>query len=187
MGINYRKVDPQAIGYDVMKQRALESEQRAFGNEIELDHLNALVDKDLADANVADQLRAGERTAARTRRIAERAAGAAPITALERLDAQRKYLDGFLDQIERQHASAKALKGECERQLGLSGDDVIEEQDERDELEEGLRLNERSIRQLEVRHGLILEHLKRLDEEEDQLSSVELPEDEGEPQELDVS
>lgn len=151
MSINYRKVDPNAVGADVMKDRALELEQRAYAMETEVDCLVVLLEADPANGTLVKQLEDAKEQVEKLRRAASRGAGAAPLTTQEVTGAQTQFLENWLENLERSHAQMTALANEAKRQKGLKGVDALDAI-ELVEVDMAAKQLEHDIEVLELRH-----------------------------------
>jgi len=162
--INYQRVDPQSVGFQVMKERAQDVEARAYGLEGEQQALTIMRKEDPTDGQLAEAYFQVQKDVVRMRRAAIRARGAAPLSADEVNQVHQKVLEEWLKQIETSHAQQMALKAETARQLELTGEDAVNE-DERHEIEAGIKEGDKILHQLEVRHGVATAMLKKLGEE----------------------
>lgn len=168
MSINYRKTDPNAVGAQVMKERAQELEHRAFAMETEVECCVYLLEIEPTSGELVLQLEAARKDATKLRRAAVRAAGAAPLTAEEIKTIHHAFFNGnqqtgnpgWLASLEQTHAGRIALINEANRQLGLKGIDALAE-DEKAEMEEGRDSLLKEIDRLENRHCFCLEAMER--------------------------
>ena len=97
----------------------------------------------------------------------------------------QRFLDGWLESLERSHAQATALFNEANRQLGLKGVDALNEQ-EVTETNEALTSLTFDLEVLEIRHAFCMEQLALVekaeadDEEAPAPSLVPVPDIDGE-------
>jgi hypothetical protein len=158
MPINYRRVNPSAHAADVMKQRAMEFEERAFHCEMDERRLRVLLDIEPNSALLAEALIKAPGEAQSMRAKARRAAGAAPLTPEEVLEVREGYLNTWLEKIEEQHATQTAFSTEAQRLLKLKGKDALSSK-ERKEIEDEVPEGEKTLAELEAVHNLITETL----------------------------
>lgn len=161
MAVNYRKVEAGKVSAEVLQQRALECETRAFVSEIELKRLSAVKDVDPNNGEVAELYYKQIDTAVKARRIAVRAAGASPVKEGEILAARRKALDEWLENIEKNHVAQTAMKNEAARQLELSGKDALDD-DEREAVQEDIEATEKAILDTEASHHVLTDALDQV-------------------------
>lgn len=154
MALNYRKVEAGKVNTEVMHQRAVECEERAFVAEIELKRLSAVKDVDPNNGEVAELYYKQIDDAVKARRIAVRAAGASPLKEGEILATRRAALDKWVEVIEKNHVGQTAMKNECLRQLELSGRDALDEA-ERTGTQEDLEAMEKALLDTEASHHVL--------------------------------
>lgn len=164
MAIEYTRVNPAEVTTDVMKQRAMEAEERAFVTETEAARLHdilAILEPGAQRSEVESELRNQRLEADKRRKQAKRANGAAPLTEVERDEVRRGFLQKWIEAIESQHAEHTAVRNEQTRLLELSGKSSLEE-DEKAEAEQEKKDREEALAQLEVGHALALSRLDAL-------------------------
>lgn len=162
MSINYRKVDPMAVSSDVMKQRAIELEQRAYAMETEVDCLVRLCEEDPTNGILIDQLSDARTLVEKLRRAATRGAGAAPLSSSDVQNARSTFLDQWLKSLEETHAQRVAFLNEANRQLGLKGSDALTG-DEIADADQAIAQLTKEIEQLESRHVFCNERIDNLE------------------------
>ncbi len=151
MSINYRKVDPNAVGQKVMKDRALDLEAQAYSMETEAGCLSWLAERDPTDEDLFFQLATARIQVEKLRRAASRAAGASPLIPEEIQDIHAQVLETWQTNVERIHAERTALFNEAARWLGLKGSDALTDE-ERLETEAAREQLQVEIDKLELRH-----------------------------------
>lgn len=154
MPINYRNVDPNKVAGDVMKERSLEWEERAYATEMEVKRLEAIQPFDPADAQIAEALMEKRREAKEFRGKAKRAAGAAPLDPEEVIEVRTEFLNRWLTDTETKHAAQTAMQADIKRQLGLKGSEALSIA-EKKEAREGAVETDKAIKMLEATHALI--------------------------------
>lgn len=166
MAIEYTRVNPAEVTTDVMKQRAMEAEERAFVTETEVARLEGVLvllesDPGPKRAEFESELRNQRLEAEKRRKQAKRANGAAPLTEVERDEVRRAFLQKWVEAIETQHAEHTAVRNEQNRLLELSGGSALEE-DEKAEAEKEKDDREEALAHLEVGHALAIGRLEAL-------------------------
>lgn len=161
MPINYRNVDPHKVAGDVMKQRALEWDERAYADETEIMRLEAIQKVDPASADIAEALMTARANAKISKGKARRAAGAAPLDVEEVIELRTTFLNRWLTDVEEKHAAQAALVAEGQRLLTLKGKDALESA-EKKEVEQDLDQANIGIEMLEATHELVTRLLDNL-------------------------
>lgn len=161
MSINYKKTDPQAVGHRVMKDRAFDLESKAFSMECEEECVIYMLEEDPPNDNLPQMLEDAKQGVTRFRRAAMRAAGASPLTPEEVKATHDTFLENWLVKIETTHAERMALLNEAKRQLELSGDDQLTDE-EALEIRVGLDSLEPEIYALELRHKFCLRKMSEI-------------------------
>jgi hypothetical protein len=158
MSVNYRKVESGKVSAEVLHERAVQCEERAFVAEVELKRLSAVKDVDPNNGEVAELYYKQIDLAVKARRIAVRAAGASPLKEGEILAARRAALDKWLENIEKNHVAQTAMKNEAQRQLELTGRDALDDE-EREGIESDIEMTEKSLLDAEASHGVVIDAL----------------------------
>lgn len=166
MPINYRNVDPSKVAGDVMKDRSLEWEERAYAAEMEVKRLETIQSLDPGDGQVAEALMEKRREAKDARGKAKRAAGAAPLDAEEVIEVRTEFLNRWLTDVETKHAAQTAMLTDIKRQLGLKGRDALSIA-EKKEAREGAVETDKAIKMLEATHELITGAIDALNDHPD--------------------
>lgn len=174
MSINYKKTDPQAIGHRVMKDRAFDLESKAYSMEAELECLLLMLAEDPTNDNLPGMITEATQGATRFRRAAMRAAGASPLTPEEAKTCHETFLEDWLSKIEITHAERSALLNEAKRQLDLSGEDQLTEEESL-EIRVGMDSLEPEIRSIEFRHRFCLKKISELHNDVEDVPDVEEP------------
>lgn len=159
MAIEYTKVNPSEIATDVMKQRALEAEERAYIAEVELERQVRLL-KVTPPGELNAERESGVRNqrleAEKHRRKAQRANGAAPLVDHDRFNVHAGFLGKWIEALEQQHAAQSAIRGEQNRLLELNGKSTLAE-DEKAEAELEKTQAETALSEIEIAHSLAIE------------------------------
>lgn len=164
MAIEYTKVNPSEVATDVMHQRAMEAEERAFVAEAELERqvrlLSATPPGGLNAARESE-VRLQALTAEKSRRRASRANGAAPLSGTDRVNAHAGFLSNWITTLEQQHAANTAVRNEQARLLELNGKSGLTE-DERLEADDEKKRVETVLDEIEIAHELAIELQEQL-------------------------
>jgi hypothetical protein len=159
MAIEYTKVNPSEIATDVMKQRALEAEERAYIAQVEAtrqERILAITPPGEAHAELESSLRNQRMEAEKSARKAQRANGAAPLSDNDRANVHAGFLAKWIEVLEKQHAAHSAIRNEQNRLLELNGKSGLAE-DEKAEAEKEKTDAEVALKEIEVAHELAIE------------------------------
>lgn len=150
--MKYEEIDAEAMGTQVLKQRALEADQRAFVQEVMVKQMERLVSKDKPANRDARQaaLETAQEQAQKERRRANRAKGAEGVTVTtnEVKEQRRAFLKQWKAQLEGEHKAHSLLKKERERVLKITGVNAPDE-DDIARIEGEIAENEKAILELE--------------------------------------
>ena len=155
--MNYDMIDFDRTGQEVIKGRVVDTAVVAYQHGLELRRLKAHADA--GDANAKLMLTDAAANAKRARRRAERAAGTdTNVPSIHRAvqEALMERMSAIKQQAEGTHAQHSQMKAERERILAMDeSDPLAPTADERDQIEQNLRIHDAHIKDAETVHALV--------------------------------